>query len=57
MLGYAAGFVGAVIVLVSDLIAVHVMPVPLPTGVITGLIGGPYLIWLLIRVNKEGRGG
>ncbi len=53
----AAGFVGAVIVLVSDLIAVHVMPVPLPTGVITGLIGGPYLIWLLIKVNKEGRGG
>ena len=53
----AAGLIGAVIVLTADLVANHVMPTPLPTGVVTGLIGGPYLIWLLIRVNKEGRGG
>jgi iron complex transport system permease protein len=53
----AAGLVGAIIVLGADLVAHHVVPVDLPTGVITGLIGAPYLIWLLATVNREGRGG
>ena len=53
----AAGFAGAVIVLSADLVAQHVMPVGLPTGVISGAVGAPYLIWILITVNKEGRGG
>ena len=53
----AAGFAGAVIVLSADLVAQHAMPVGLPTGVISGAVGAPYLIWLLITVNKEGRGG
>ena len=53
----AAGFTGAAIVLSADLVAQHVMPVALPTGVICGAVGAPYLIWLLITVNREGRGG
>lgn len=53
----AAGLVGAVIVLGADLVAQHVLPVALPTGVVTGIIGAPYLIWLLATVNREGRGG
>lgn len=53
----AAGCVGAIITLGADLVSHHVLPVDLPTGVITGLIGAPYLIWLLVTVNKEGRGG
>lgn len=53
----AAGSVGAIITLGADLIAHQLLPVDLPTGVITGLIGAPYLIWLLVTVNKEGRGG
>ncbi len=53
----AAAFVGALIVLVADLVAQHVVPVELPTGVVTGAIGAPYLIWLLATVNREGRGG
>ncbi|MEJ7634870.1 iron chelate uptake ABC transporter family permease subunit [Aeromicrobium sp.] len=53
----AAGLVGAIIVLAADLVAHHVVPVDLPTGVITGIIGAPYLIWLLATVNREGRGG
>ena len=53
----AAGFVGSIIVLGADLVAQHVVPVVLPTGVITGIIGAPYLIWLLATVNREGRGG
>ena len=53
----AAGLVGAVIVLGADLVAQQVLPTPLPTGVVTGIIGAPYLIWLLATVNREGRGG
>lgn len=53
----AAAFVGAVIVLLADLVAQHALPVALPTGVITGAVGAPYLIWLLATVNREGRGG
>ena len=32
-------------------------PTELPVGVITGIIGAPYLVWLLARANKIGRGG
>lgn len=48
----AAGFVGAILVLGADLVSTHLLPVPLPTGVVTGLIGAPYLLWLLVTVNK-----
>ena len=50
----AAGFVGAAIVLASDLVAEHLLPVALPTGVVTGAIGAPYLIWLLATANRDG---
>lgn len=53
----AAGMVGAIIVLGADLVAQHCLPTALPTGVVTGIIGAPYLIWLLATVNREGRGG
>ncbi|BBY88949.1 FecCD family ABC transporter permease [Mycolicibacterium tokaiense] len=53
----AAAFVGAIIVLAADLVAAHGLPVSLPTGVVTGAVGAPYLIWLLTTVNREGRGG
>ncbi len=53
----AASFVGAIVVLVADAVAQWVLPGSLPTGVVTGAIGGPYLIWLLATVNAEGRGG
>ena len=48
---------GAVIVMTSDLVAQHLLPIALPTGVVTGAVGAPYLIWLLATVNREGRGG
>lgn len=53
----AAGFVGAGIVLASELVASHLLPLALPTGVVTGAVGAPYLVWLLCTVNREGRGG
>lgn len=52
-----AALVGSIIVMGADLIALHLLPTALPTGVVTGAVGAPYLIWLLATVNKEGRGG
>ena len=52
----AAGFVGACIVLGADLIANHVMPKPVPTGVVTGVVGAVFLLWLLVTANREGTG-
>lgn len=50
----AAGMVGASLVLVSDLIGQYAFPYRFPVGVITGLIGAPYLIWQLIWMSKRG---
>jgi iron complex transport system permease protein len=52
----AAAFVGASIVLASDLVAQQISPVALPTGVVTGAVGAPYLLWVLAYLNREGRG-
>jgi iron complex transport system permease protein len=49
----ASGFVGASIVLAAYLVAEYLLPAPLPTGVVTGLVGAPYLIWLLASMNKD----
>ena len=48
---------GALIVLGAEIVSSHVLPTTLPTGVLTGAVGAPYLLWLLVSVNKEGRGG
>jgi iron complex transport system permease protein len=53
----AAGFSGAGLLLVADLVARHVLPTELPTGVVTGAVGAPYLLWLLATANREGAGG
>lgn len=53
----AAGLVGAILTLGADLVSHHLLPVALPTGVVTGAIGAPYLILLLATVNRAGRGG
>lgn len=52
-----AGFVGAGIVLGADLVANHVMPRPVSTGVVTGVVGAVFLLWLLVTANREGTGG
>ena len=40
---------GAALLLVSDFVAQHVMPVTLPAGVITVVVGGAYLVWMISR--------
>lgn len=49
-----AGLVGANLVLAADLIGQFAFQVRFPVGIITGIIGAPYLIYLLIRMNRRG---
>jgi iron complex transport system permease protein len=49
---------GAALVLVADLVARRAFsPTELPVGVVTGIVGAPYLLWLLARANRIGAGG
>lgn len=53
-----SALVGAVLVLGADLLAREVVPTTsLPVGVVTGIVGAPYLLWLLARSNRVGSGG
>ncbi|MFY1691900.1 FecCD family ABC transporter permease [Plantactinospora sp. WMMB782] len=52
-----AALVGSALLLTADLVAVHLLPTPLPTGVVTGAVGAPYLLWLLATANRQGVGG
>ncbi|MGX5681098.1 FecCD family ABC transporter permease [Schumannella luteola] len=49
-----AGLVGALLVLVADLVGQFALGTRYPVGVITGVIGAPYLVYLLIRSNRSG---
>lgn len=49
-----SALVGAVLVLAADLIGQFVFGTRYPVGVITGVLGAPYLIYLLIRTNRQG---
>lgn len=50
--------VGALVLVVSDVVAQFAVPgVVFPVGVVTGIVGAPYLLWQLTRTNRVGRGG
>lgn len=49
-----AALIGAILVLVGDYIGQFLLPGRYPVGVITGALGAPYLIYLIIRVNRTG---
>jgi iron complex transport system permease protein len=52
-----SAFVGALITVAADLVARRVLaPTELPVGVITAMIGAPYLLWLLTRNDPTGAG-
>jgi len=48
----ASALLGAVIVLGADALTRGVLPGEVPVGIITAIVGAPYLIWLLTR-RKE----
>ena len=53
-----AALIGALVMLASDFIAQHAIPdTQFPVGVVTGIVGAPYLLWLLVTTNRVGRGG
>ncbi|GLZ33687.1 ABC transporter permease [Lentzea sp. NBRC 105346] len=45
----AAALMGALLLLASDLLVLRIFSVPLPVGIMTGAIGGLYLVWMLWR--------
>lgn len=49
-----SGLVGAMLVLGADLIGQFAFDTRFPVGVITGILGAPYLLFLLIRMNRTG---
>ncbi|MEW2516991.1 FecCD family ABC transporter permease [Actinacidiphila alni] len=48
-----AAFVGALLCLVSDCLAQHIAPTPLPVGIITVILGGGYLGYLLFTEARR----
>ena len=49
-----SGLVGASLVLMSEIIGQFAFSYRFPVGVITGVLGAPYLLLLLIQMNKRG---
>lgn len=49
-----SALVGALLVLVADLVGQYATGTRYPVGVVTGVLGAPYLIYLIIRVNRRG---
>ena len=52
-----SALVGVIVVTLSDFVAQHLLgSVTVPVGVITGVVGAPYLLWLLTTSGRNGRG-
>ncbi|WP_424210828.1 FecCD family ABC transporter permease [Streptomyces sp. BI20] len=49
----ASAATGAALLIGSDLVARTALPVTLPVGVVTAAIGGPFLVYLLVRANRR----
>lgn len=49
-----AALVGALLVAGADMLGQYAFGVRYPVGVITGALGAPYLVYLLIRTNRAG---
>ncbi len=50
-----AALVGAVLTLGGDYVGQFLLPSRYPVGVITGALGAPYLLYLIVRINRSGR--
>nr|WP_231134596.1 iron chelate uptake ABC transporter family permease subunit [Motilibacter deserti] len=49
-----AALVGALLVLVADYFGQYAFDTRLPVGVVTGVLGAPYLVYLIVRSNRVG---
>ncbi|WP_207945949.1 iron chelate uptake ABC transporter family permease subunit [Actinomadura sp. 7K534] len=48
-----AALTGAALLAASDLVSLH-LPVAMPVGIVTGVLGGVYLAWLLSATARKG---
>lgn len=49
-----AALVGALLVLVADFSGQFLLGTRFPVGVVTGVLGAPYLVYLIVRTNRAG---
>lgn len=49
----ASGVLGALLVVAADLVTRTVLPQALPVGILTAVLGAPYLLWLLVRGRRR----
>lgn len=49
-----SALVGALLVMVADLLGQFAFSTRFPVGVVTGVLGAPYLLYLLVRSNRSG---
>ncbi|MFC9945497.1 FecCD family ABC transporter permease [Streptomyces pratensis] len=49
-----AGLVGALLVLVADFTGQFAFDTRYPVGVVTGVLGAPYLVYLIVRTHRAG---
>ncbi|QHC65298.1 iron chelate uptake ABC transporter family permease subunit [Rathayibacter sp. VKM Ac-2759] len=49
-----SALVGALLVVVADFVGQFALDVRYPVGVVTGVLGAPYLIYLIVRSNRSG---
>lgn len=49
-----AGLVGTILVYASELVSKNLFETKYPVGVVTGLLGAPYLLLLLLNLNRKG---
>ncbi|MDH6699428.1 iron complex transport system permease protein [Streptomyces sp. MAA16] len=53
-----AALAGAALTAAADLLGQHLLPqTQLPVGIVTSVVGAPYLLWLLARAHRVGTGG
>ena len=50
---FASALTGAALVVGADIIARTILPVSLPVGLVTSALGGPFLLYLLVRSNRK----
>ena len=49
-----AALTGAALVVVADFVGQVVLPARYPVGIVTGVLGAPYLLYLIVRDNRTG---
>jgi iron complex transport system permease protein len=47
------GLLGGIVLLLSDVLSQHFLPVTLPVGIVTSAVGAPYFLFLLYRSNRQ----